>query len=236
MGGDSSLAFPFSFSVAKAASFVTIPRSPVFELNHERTMPPSDESSIRACLDSHPEAFRHLVERHQMPLVRHLCACFGNAENAAEIAQEAFTRAYFLLPKLRKPESFFSWLVGIADRVAKEKFRDAKRFRTVDWAQVDPTELAEMPKEQGDDALAEAVALLPETYREVIRLRYYEHRSCVEISGELGIPLGTVTKRLSRAYALLRESPQLNESDGNSFHGKESPAAKNLAMKKEATS
>jgi RNA polymerase sigma-70 factor, ECF subfamily len=177
-----------------------------------------------------------LVERHQTPLVRHLCGCFGNAENAAEIAQEALVRAYFQLPKLRKPESFFSWLVGIADRVAKEKFRDAKRFRTVDWAQVDPTELAEKPKEQEDDALAEAIALLPETYREVIRLRYFEHRSCVEISGDLGIPLGTVTKRLSRAYALLRESPQLREFQASEAHGNESPTAKSPTVKKEATS
>lgn len=175
-------------------------------------MPPSDEDAIRACLDSHPEAFRHLVERHQLPLVRHLGARCCDAENAAEIAQEAFVRAYFTLSHLRKPESFFSWLVGIADRVAKERFRDAKRRRTVDLSQVDPKALAEKSHGETDEVLTDAVAHLPETYREVIHLRYYEHRSCVEISSDLNIPLGTVTKRLSRAYALLRASLRLRES------------------------
>ena len=54
-------------------------------------------------------------------------------------------------------------------------------------------------------AVTEAVTRLPDTYREVIMLRFYGGRSCAEISHDLGVPLGTVTKRLSRAYALLRE-------------------------------
>ncbi len=53
--------------------------------------------------------------------------------------------------------------------------------------------------------MTEAVARLPDTYREVILLRFYGGQSCAEISRDLGVPLGTVTKRLSRAYALLRE-------------------------------
>jgi RNA polymerase sigma-70 factor, ECF subfamily len=178
-------------------------------------MPPRDEELVRACLDGCPEAFRHLVERHQLPLVRRLCACLGDADEAAEIAQEAFVRAYFALPQLRKPESFFAWLAGIADRVAKETDRDARRRRMVDLGRVDPEELAEEPAEEADEALADAVDGLPEPYRGVIRLRYYEHRSCAEISSDLGVPLGTVTKRLSRAYALLRESLGANRSSPN---------------------
>jgi RNA polymerase sigma-70 factor (ECF subfamily) len=53
--------------------------------------------------------------------------------------------------------------------------------------------------------VTEAVARLPDVYREVIVLRFYNGRSCAEISRDLNVPLGTVTKRLSRAYALLRE-------------------------------
>jgi hypothetical protein len=43
-------------------------------------------------------------------------------------------------------------------------------------------------------------------YREVVLMRYYGGLSCAEIGGNLGVPVGTVTKRLSRAYAMLRES------------------------------
>ena len=168
-------------------------------------MLPSDDAWIRACLDDHPEAFRHLVERHQLPLVRYLGARLGDADQAAEVAQEAFVRAYFALRSLRKPDAFFPWLVGIANRVAKENQRAARRCRTVDMDEIHPENMARPQEADGDGEVGEAVARLPDTYREVIQLRYYEHRSCAEISSDLGVPVGTVTKRLSRAYGLLRE-------------------------------
>jgi DNA-directed RNA polymerase specialized sigma24 family protein len=52
------------------------------------------------------------------------------------------------------------------------------------------------------------VAALPEAYRTVILLRYYGGLSCSGIAAQLDMPLGTVTKTLSRAYALLRDSLQ----------------------------
>ncbi len=100
-----------------------------FVLICEGWMSPSDEQCVRSCLDGHPEAFRHLVERYQTPLLRHLRLRLGNVGEATEAAQEAFVRAYFALGDLRKPEAFFSWLLGIADRVAKETHRAAKRRR-----------------------------------------------------------------------------------------------------------
>jgi RNA polymerase sigma-70 factor, ECF subfamily len=75
----------------------------------------------------------------------------------------------------------------------------------VAWEQTDPAEPAGKQEECADTALTEAVARLPDAYREVIVLRFYEGQSCQEISRGLDVPLGTVTKRLSRAYGLLRE-------------------------------
>ncbi|HCO93484.1 MAG TPA: RNA polymerase subunit sigma, partial [Phycisphaerales bacterium] len=51
-------------------------------------------------------------------------------------------------------------------------------------------------------------AELPEAYRKIILLRYYGEHSCNQIAEQLDMPLGTVTKTLSRAYAMLRESLQ----------------------------
>ena len=76
--------------------------------------------------------------RYQTPLLRHLRFRLGDADKATEAAQETFVRAYFALRDLRKPEAFFSWLFGIADRVAKETQRAAMRRRTVDWEQIEP--------------------------------------------------------------------------------------------------
>lgn len=168
-------------------------------------MEPSDDECIRSCLDDHPEAFRHLVRRYDLPLARYLRGRLGNPDDASEAAQEAFVRAYFALAELRRPEAFLSWLFGIADRVAKEMHRAAKRCRTVDWHQTEPAERGVKQDSDAEAAVAEAVAGLPDVYREAIVLRYYGGYSCAEIGRDLGVPLGTVTKRLSRAYALLRE-------------------------------
>ena len=168
-------------------------------------MPQSDEECIRFCLNDHPEAFRHLVRRYEIPLTRYLRARLGNAEDAAEAAQETFVRAYFALGRLRKSEAFLSWLLGIADRVVKEAWRAARRSRAVDVGRVELADASTAHETTDDAATAEAVARLPPPYREPILLRYYAGHSCAEISRDSGVPVGTVTKRLSRAYVLLRK-------------------------------
>ena len=71
---------------------------------------------------------------------------------------------------------------------------------------------AENPASATEYPLEEAIAVLPETYRQVILMRYYEGLSCQDVATRLGMPLGTVTKTLSRAYALLRQELQARES------------------------
>ena len=78
---------------------------------------------MERCLDGHPDDFRHLVRRYQPILLAHLAGKLGRRDRAEEAAQESFVRAYFKMDKLKKPESFFSWLLGIADNVAKEQQR-----------------------------------------------------------------------------------------------------------------
>ncbi len=164
-----------------------------------------DQQSVESCLSGHPEAYRQLVERYQTPLFRCLCVHLGNAEEAEEAAQETFVRAYFALSELREPKTFFSWLLGIAFRVVHEANRAAMRRRRMDQGQIELAEAAAKGPVETDPAVVDAVAKLPDVYRQVILLRFYGGQSCHEISRDLNIPLGTVTKRLSRAYVLLRE-------------------------------
>jgi RNA polymerase sigma-70 factor, ECF subfamily len=167
-------------------------------------MEPSDTEYVTRCRDGHPEDYRLLVSRYQRPLYAFLSGRLENPSEAEEAAQESFVRAFLLLKKLRKPESFYSWLLGIAGRVLQEQFRSRKRReRDRECAEAlladndNDSDTEEYPLEQ-------AIAALPETYRQVVLLRYYERLSCQEVGERLGMPLGTVTKTLSRAYALLR--------------------------------
>ena len=68
-----------------------------------------------------------------------------------------------------------------------------------------------------------ALAALPETYRQVILLRYYEELSCQEVAERLDMPLGTVTKTLSRAYALLRQELQTRAGADRTINNTEHP-------------
>ncbi|MGD0651435.1 MAG: sigma-70 family RNA polymerase sigma factor [Verrucomicrobiia bacterium] len=181
----------------------------------------TDEEYVQRCRDGHPEEFRLLVHRYQGPLFSYLTGRLGDRSQAEEAAQESFVRAFQSLKKLRKPESFYSWLLGIAGRVAKEQFRSLKR-RQQD-REVAETMMPEPADNHAEYPLDEAIAVLPETYRQVILLRFYEGLSCQEVAQRLEMPLGTVTKTLSRAYALLRQELQARESADRTINQTEHP-------------
>jgi RNA polymerase sigma-70 factor (ECF subfamily) len=183
----------------------------------------TDTYYIERCLDGHPDDFRYIVRRYQAVLLAHLAGKLGSKDSAEEAAQESLVRAYFNMNKLQKPESFFSWLLGIADRVAKEHQRKDQIRRQQQairsfsqeapsparpkaWTGSDPTSSGSQ-----DYSLEAAVAELPPGYRKIVLLRYYGNHSCNQIAERLDIPLGTVTKTLSRAYVRLRKSLEQQE-------------------------
>ena len=160
----------------------------------------SDQYYIEQCLNGRPDEYRSLVRRYQGALSAYLAGKLNNRSSAEEAAQETFVRAYFGLSGLKKRQSFYSWLLGIASRVAMEHIRNAKHSADIDSL---PQQAAE--ERQVDVELEKAIAELPEAYREIILLRFYASRSCSQIAEQLNVPIGTVTKKLSRAYAKLRQ-------------------------------
>ena len=170
-------------------------------------MSENDKYYIERCLDGHPDDFRYIVRRYQGVLMAHLAGKLGNRDKAEEAAQESFVRAYFNMNKLRNHGSFFSWLLGIADRVAKEHRRKEMLHQQREVIRSFSQEAAG-PELSQDYGLEAAIAELPESYRRVVLLRYYGGRSCSQVAEQLDLPLGTVTKTLSRAYAMLRKSLQ----------------------------
>jgi RNA polymerase sigma-70 factor (ECF subfamily) len=183
-------------------------------------MTDDDKYYVQRCLDGPPDDFRHLVRRYQPVLLAHLAGKLGRRDQAEEAAQETLVRAYFNMGKLKKPESFFAWLLGIADLVAKEQQRKEMMRRQRESVRARAEEASEPELSQdlgpkGDESplgapfsLEAAIAALPEAYRTVILLRYYGGLSCTGVAERLDMPLGTVTKTLSRAYAALRDSLQ----------------------------
>jgi len=169
--------------------------------NLEVMMAENDQFIIRQCLDGRPEEFRHLIRRYQSGVLAFLAGRLKDRNLVEEAAQETFVRAYFNLSSLRSADKFHSWLIGIADRVAKEQL--INRNRVVGLDSIKEPDCEDMQASE-DHKLEEAVAKLDEPYRQVVLLRFYSEQSCQQISEKLGVPIGTVTKQLSRAYEKLR--------------------------------
>ncbi len=173
----------------------------------------SDAALAARAREGDPDAFGRLVERYGAAVVRYL-ATRASREGAEDLAQETFVRAWTAIRTLRDNDRFAGWLFRIASRIALDAGR-AERRRQARGAEVyvdadalvERVPLAAGPGETSDAgsaALAE-VARLPEREQQLLALRHGEGRTCAEIAEALGIPLGTVTKTLSRAYARLRE-------------------------------
>jgi RNA polymerase sigma-70 factor (ECF subfamily) len=175
-------------------------------------MTESDRFYIERCLDGHPDDYRHLVRRYQSALIAGLTYRLRSRDRAEETAQEAFVRAWFNLNRLKKPDSFLPWLTGIANRVAGEyRKKDKILPRQDDVSSISQTISPAVVSPDVD--LDRAISALPDAYRKIILLRYYGGQSCRQVAESLEIPLGTVTKMLSRAYAMLRRSLE-KESGG----------------------
>jgi len=132
----------------------------------------------------------------------YLAGRLARTDWAEEALQEVFVRCYFGLTSLQKPDSLFAWMLGVASRVAKEQIRDEQKQRQA------AEKLAQMParsNENQDWPLAQTIAKLDDFSQKLILLRYYGGHSCKEVAAIMNIPLGTVTKSLSRAFAGLRE-------------------------------
>ena len=170
----------------------------------------TDKEYVERCRDGHPEDFGLLVDRYQKPLFSYLACAGGSLPQAEEAAQESFVRAFLSLPKLRKPESFYSWLLGIAGRVAKEQFRSEARRRKIDEAaETMMTDAAGQQRRLSVGRSHCAPARKPSSGDSAAVLR----GAFLPGSGHAPrLPLGTVTKTLSRAYLLLRQELQARES------------------------
>lgn len=145
-----------------------------------------------------------LVETWQTALM-HLCYMILHDEALAEDAvQETFLKAYKALDGFRKESSEKTWLFRIGVNVCRDMNR-GRWFRYVD-RRVTPDTLPIPAAEADEDheELAQAIVLLPDKYKEVILLHYYQNMNVREIAQTLGLVPSSVSNRLKKARERLR--------------------------------
>jgi RNA polymerase sigma-70 factor (ECF subfamily) len=163
-------------------------------------------------------AFNLLVVRHQSAAYSLALRFLRSREAAEDVTQEAFFRAYRALDGFRG-ERFRAWLLRIVANAARDELRRRKRRpqRSLDEARddpdtpdLDPLERGPGPEQVAENAdlrrvLEAALARLPEEWRMVVLLSDVHGLSYEEVATSVGVPVGTVKSRLSRARGRLRE-------------------------------
>jgi RNA polymerase sigma-70 factor, ECF subfamily len=164
-----------------------------------------DEHLIAAFLEERdPTLFRELVERHQTRVFRLVAAILGPFSDlgAEDVTQEVFLRVHDRLGQFRGSARFSTWLHRIAWNEAID-FRSTARFRMPHVA-IDvlvPTAAPaglDLDERQRRERIAAAMESLPDLYRTVLYLYYWDEASVEEIAELIGAPQGTVRSYLHR--------------------------------------
>lgn len=149
-------------------------------------------------------AFTRAVEEYQ-DMVFHLALhMLGSPADADDAVQEVFLRLFRRSAPLQGEEHLRRWLLRVTANYCKDVLKSPWRRRRVSLAEV-PDEAPAFRREE-ERELYEAVMALPEKYRAVLDLFYYEDLPVKEIARALGLSDTAVTTRLSRARALLKKT------------------------------
>lgn len=169
---------------------------------------------VRAAATSDAAAFRRLVELHMRALYAHSYRLLGDRDEADDVTQETFVRAWSALDRYDERYTFYTWLRTIATRLALNVLAKRRRRRTEGGEVFESVAESAADPRPGPEAKAEASELgtrlsaalgeLPDEQRTVLVLRAQEGMSYAEIASALAIPVGTVMSRLARARERLR--------------------------------
>lgn len=176
-----------------------------------------DSALVDAARSGSGEAFAVLVDRYRGPIVRLAYRLTHDADEAKDIAQDVFLRAYNRLGEFHPDRPFARWLFVIARNASLDAIR--RRRRAATYAAKDEA----LPIEPGPEELAlrndeasrvhAALESLPLKYRDVLDLYYLRGLLYREIALELSIPIGTVKTYISRAKRRLRHELALPGMD-----------------------
>jgi len=168
------------------------------------TLEMSDEALVHAARKGDRIAFNTLVDRYARAVLARQFAWTKDVSAAEDLAQETFLRAWQGLGRLKDPKAFGSWLLSISGFVGQEWLRRKQSDQRIRATLLPPT--GPPRRDDGPDLpLARAVAELAPEVQQLLALRHDRGLTCEEIAQELGRPIGSVTKTLSRAYEQLLE-------------------------------
>lgn len=191
----------------------------------------SEQRCLDACRAGEAMAYRPLVDAYFPRTVRLAHALVGNADDARDLAQEAFLAAYGALPQHVDGRPFYPWLRGILINRAKVFIRTRNRARARRLAAAQrpghwAAARASNARPEIADLVGRALAHLDEADRSLLVLKHVEGYTYDELAAALAIPRGTVMSRLYRARKRMREA--LGRLDPQMIEGPSSQDSKEV--------
>ena len=165
----------------------------------------TDPELVRASLDGRQYAYEELVRRHQDAVFGLAVSMTRNREDAADMAQEAFIRAYNKLGQYNPDYPFRSWILRICANRTKNLFRSRARRRDMEERHLVQAEIERDAVDPDFQALEDALAKLPPKLGSPLRLKYMEGLAHDEVAEVLGIGVSAAKMRVLRGKKLLME-------------------------------
>ena len=176
----------------------------------------TDEELVAKSMSGDADSFNELILRWERPIYALAYRTIGREEDARDVCQETFLRAFRALPGFRGQAKFSSWLYRIALNLCRDWLRRERRTPVVQppenadlmemAAAAEPSESIEnlVARKDLSRAVEQAMARLPEQQRTAIVLKEYHGLTFQEIADLMGCPLSTVKTRLYQGLSVLR--------------------------------
>lgn len=184
----------------------------------------SDDALVVAARGGDYQAFEKLFLRHRNAVYRYAYQMVRRRDDAEDIVQEVFVRAYQHIDRYREEARFTTWLLRIATNLTTDRIRMANRRHSLEqqeaagalgWMTADVNEnpVDNLAREEQRQALKRALLALPEHHRNMIVLRDIEERDYQDIAAMMNCSVGGAKLRVLRARRALRDrlAPLLGE-------------------------
>jgi RNA polymerase sigma-70 factor (ECF subfamily) len=193
-----------------------------FERERAKLKDLTDEELMLRVQEGQTACFDLLVERYKDRLFNYLLRLVGNRDEAEEVAQEAFVKAYIHAEKYKTIARFSTWLYTIATNLVRNRMRSRGRApqifslwgkRGSDGEEEKPIDIVDKDRSPEDkindtelsEIINRAIQQIPEKYRTSFVLREINQLSYEEIAAVTGLKLGTVRSRINRARNYFRK-------------------------------
>jgi RNA polymerase sigma-70 factor (ECF subfamily) len=208
----------------------TIPADSARAGDEGASMTRTDEELVASATAGDLDSFNQLVARWERPIYALAYRTLGREEDARDVVQEAFLRAYRGLRGFKGQAKFSSWLYRITLNLCRDWMRRDRRAPIVQVpegtdavdladAQASPSESVEdlVARREMSQAVARAMAELPEEQRMAILMKEYHGLTFQEIADTLGCPLSTVKTRLYQGLSVLRRRLERRQAEAASL-------------------